>query len=66
MFRFDIGAIDKLPTDNFKLIYETIFKFHDEVEEKMRKEGRFIYETILMFHEDAETAEVGAIVTALG
>lgn len=40
MRRFDVGVMDKLPTDNFKLVYETILKFHDEAEEKVRKEGR--------------------------
>ncbi|KAH1048781.1 hypothetical protein J1N35_039565 [Gossypium stocksii] len=38
--RFDIGAVDKLPTDYLKFLYETILNVHNKIEDKVRKEGR--------------------------
>ncbi|XVF69194.1 hypothetical protein PTKIN_Ptkin11bG0060900 [Pterospermum kingtungense] len=38
--RFDISAMDDLPADYLKTIYEIILYVHDESENKIRKEGR--------------------------
>ncbi|XP_039043990.1 probable terpene synthase 6 [Hibiscus syriacus] len=38
--RFDISAMDQLPTDHLKLVYECVLKVLDEVEKQVRKEGR--------------------------
>ncbi|GMI90077.1 terpene synthase 18, sesterterpene synthase 1 [Hibiscus trionum] len=40
MKRYDIAAMDKLQSDYLKLVYEVILAAHDEVEEKLRNEGR--------------------------
>ncbi|KAK8643624.1 hypothetical protein V6N13_012910 [Hibiscus sabdariffa] len=40
MKRFDIAAMDKLPSDYLKLVYQVILDAHDEAEEKVRNEGR--------------------------
>ncbi|TYI04270.1 hypothetical protein ES332_A10G005500v1 [Gossypium tomentosum] len=38
--RFDIDAIDDLPTNYLKLVYETILNIHNQVKDKVEKEGR--------------------------
>ncbi|XP_016717446.1 probable terpene synthase 6 [Gossypium hirsutum] len=40
MQRFDISVIDELPTDYLKLLYETTLNVHNEIEDKVGKEGR--------------------------
>ncbi|XVF69192.1 hypothetical protein PTKIN_Ptkin11bG0060700 [Pterospermum kingtungense] len=40
MFRYDINAVDELPTDYLKNLFEAILSISDEVEEIVSKEGR--------------------------
>ncbi|XVF77892.1 hypothetical protein PTKIN_Ptkin14bG0084100 [Pterospermum kingtungense] len=40
MLRFDITAMDELPADYQKILYEIMLNVHDEVENQVRKEGR--------------------------